>query len=530
MSLIYTYIFEAKSIQQYIFDTHKLRDIIGASEIIESLCSELLDDVLKELKLTEDINILFARRAGGAIIALFEDIEMRENFRILWTLSVRQFSPGLSFADALGKNEDVVESVNSARKQMTAQRNYQPAPLPQTGPLALRSSQTGQPGIIKENNEVIDQITLRKHDEKFREGRQLIKKFNLSEEQIWPSNLNKSNDIQDKGVSFPYTSEHSYLAILHADGNDLGQLLRSLDGHIKSQKLSKEEYVSLFRAFSNAIDTACQNAAHTAAKKHLLIEGNIVPARPVILGGDDLTMILRSDKALPFTETFLENFKLETKKLLSKLSKKHNIKSFSETDHISACAGLAFIKPNQPFYLAYNLAESLCEHAKTVSKQHKENNIAPASIAFHLITTSMIDDYESILDSELTVNQKHILTMQPYFIDELESNLPTIKSLREFVKALSSPLMANGPARRLLSAIYETPEMAEKIYERWRKSIQTQLKEKQDSKEIKVLTKIINKMDKTLKKLGIKSPDKTVFHNNKTPLLDAKTIISMESP
>ena len=51
------------------------------------------------------------------------------------------------------------------------------------------------------------------------------------------------------------------------------------------------------------------------------------PIRPIILGGDDLTVIIRADLAIPFTECFLREFEQNTKELFSNLkTKKINTK------------------------------------------------------------------------------------------------------------------------------------------------------------------------------------------------------------
>ena len=63
----YACLFEAKSIQDYILRSGRLRHIVGASELIDSLTGKLLDDVLEALKSVEDGEVRLSRRAGGAV-------------------------------------------------------------------------------------------------------------------------------------------------------------------------------------------------------------------------------------------------------------------------------------------------------------------------------------------------------------------------------------------------------------------------------------------------------------------------------
>ena len=82
-------------------------------------------------------------------------------------------------------------------------------------------------------------------------------------------------------------------------------------------------------------------------------------------------MIVRGDLAIDFTEKFLVAFETHTEALFSQFKQdyeKKGIKLRLPTG-LTACAGIAFVKVSQPFYLAYRLAESLCKTAKTRSKQ-----------------------------------------------------------------------------------------------------------------------------------------------------------------
>ena len=72
---------------------------------------------------------------------------------------------------------------------------------------------------------------------------------------------------------------------------------------------------------------------------------------PVLLGGDDLTIIIRGELAVGFTEVFLKGFALFTKNNFAPLAEKYNLPQIK--DGLSSCAGIAFIKPNYPFHLSH---------------------------------------------------------------------------------------------------------------------------------------------------------------------------------
>lgn len=86
--------FEARGIQAYIFDSGKMKEMVGASELVKNLCGDNLDSVITHLNLEEikptskadsakllslkANQIFFSRRSGGVFTALFADINTRD--------------------------------------------------------------------------------------------------------------------------------------------------------------------------------------------------------------------------------------------------------------------------------------------------------------------------------------------------------------------------------------------------------------------------------------------------------------------
>lgn len=83
--MYYCYLFEAKSIQAYLFQSNKLRDVISASErldrLVDSSAESVLGMVLNTAKLSSDLfdvapdspqSIYFLRCKGGVLRLLSE--------------------------------------------------------------------------------------------------------------------------------------------------------------------------------------------------------------------------------------------------------------------------------------------------------------------------------------------------------------------------------------------------------------------------------------------------------------------------
>lgn len=523
-----TYAFEAKSIQSYILDSSALKEMVGASELIEGLCGEsisateasrspdLLNNVLDVLNLAESRDIEIARRAGGAFIAVCQDGTNASKLRDLWSFVVQSWAPGLEFTQALIKNADPLHALAELPEVLQHNRNRAPASLPTAGPLVARNPRTGRPACAREKRgdrpiERLDAATVRNRQTRFRDGRRLLDKLlpDPDYQIVWPQNLTLDPEAPDEPALLRGDEENRYIGVVHADGNGLGGVLHELRNDLKN----REDAIKVWRAFSQALEEATIEAARDAARQHLIREAQshrIMPARPLVLGGDDLTILVRGDLALPFTETFLERFEQQTKLNFQQLQDKYRLNSLPS--YVSACAGIAFIKVNQPFYLAYSLAESLCREAKRASKA-SGNTEVPSSLAFHRVTTSIIESFPIVRERELTTSDGILLSMQPYAVGRRISQLPALEDLERLALALSHEAVSRGPQRELLSLLHESSEKAEKGYERWRRNMEETGK-----------SELLKDIESSLEPLLGEPPDRLpINRQGHTPLADAWT-------
>jgi hypothetical protein len=221
-----------------------------------------------------------------------------------------------------------------------------------------------------------------------------------------------------------------------------------------------------------------------------------------------LTILVCGDLALPFTEAFLKSFEQQTEHQFQHLRQDYGLKSLPS--YLSACAGIAFIKVNQPFYLAYGLAESLCREAKRASKANRNGGI-PSSLAFHRVTTSVIESFPIIRERELTTPSEIVLSMQPYAVSSRACDLPTLSDLEQLAAALSVDAVSRGPQRKLLTLFHESLEHAAKAYERWRHNMAEAGKGDH-----------LEKIESTLRNLLGKEPGRLPIDDQyRTPLADA---------
>lgn len=189
-----------------------------------------------------------------------------------------------------------------------------------------------------------------------------------------------------------------WLAVVHSDGNGLGEIFLQFGRHAGCTTPDKNrDYVDKLRRFSAALETCTEKAfvmAMTALPQ--VAEGKerrVVPLVPLVLGGDDLTAVCDGQYALAFTRRFLEEFEKETASTAHEGGIVPEIAMAALGDgRLSACAGVAIVKPHFPFSGAYVLAESLITSSKQVKRRVKKpgcNTPWPCSaIDFHVLYDS----------------------------------------------------------------------------------------------------------------------------------------------
>lgn len=380
---------------------------------------------------------------------------------------MNEMAPGLPYSHTVSEGESIQEALHKGRSQLQQLRNYALPRLPVPGPLTIRAPRTGNPAVAWEEvkEEWIDSSTKRKRD--FREGVSLKRKFlSVEDFEKYSFPLNMDPDEED---AFPFVSDNRYVAIIHADGNGLGEHFFRLAAGLENEP--NVNRTAIFQYFSNNIKEATEAAAQMALSREMekasfLAAEPTLPFRPLVLGGDDLTVIIRAEYALSFTRNFIECFERETAQRLTQMNCVH------VPQGLTACAGVCFVKANHPFYLGYQLAESLCGYAKDVARRHRKVDEVPipSAVTFHRVTTSFVKNYDEIRKEEMSMNQngdRYSLTMGAYGVGGHSQGLPPLKEIIGMKSLFQKPEMSGGPMRHYLTLLHADPHDAKQAYARW---------------------------------------------------------------
>lgn len=496
---LYCYLFEAKSIQGYLFHSGKLKDVISASERLDRLIDSGLDDygntissvlshVVSAANLTSDIHldysndttpeeeasIRFLRCKGGAFYCYSSEKKAVQRLRSLWTLTLNQLFPSLEYIDALTEADSLQDGIDEAFKELAASRNKPQVKLPLALTIFERCQRTGKSSVpltsqairatSKEDSSL--DIDVEKHRQAYqtlemRDNSSLQKKYTPPEIDIdYPLNFDTQFPFQSdktlKELSTEQKEAIKDIALIHIDGNGMGLLLMALKE--KLQVLSDEEYLKGFRTFSDALEKATVRAARSATLKlYETVARELgetpqdkitLPMRPIVLGGDDVTLYCRADLALNYAKQFCSEFKKESQIALEPVFRNY----FDESDnnlhpYITASGGILYQKAGHPFTQSHDLVELLTHKAKQLTKSiygtDDKTKVGPAALALYRISNATQTALEDLVENAHihTMNSGEIIQLgqNAYFVENEKidgkqthhQSLPTLEKLRD---------------------------------------------------------------------------------------------------
>lgn len=404
----YLYGASVQGIQEFIFRTNKLQEIVGASEIVKSINSSFKQKYEKD----NDIEILLS--AAGNIKALFKNADDLQKHILYFEKEIMQSAYGITISQAVVKVDEkyTQDDINKLEKSLKIQRNKPSIPLDLSLNLMKLNPSTAKP-IINEDEDI---ATFQKREA----YTQWFKKEEIKEEDF------------EKSKKLSYISNaKNKIAVIHIDGNGLGKVVKEL-----GKKLS---------SFSIALNSATIKAVDDA-------KGKLKDFRKIIVGGDDVTVICNANDALDFTKNFLQNFEDNTKEI----KELNGIK-----DKLTACAGIAYCNEKYPFHYAVDLAEELCGVAKKLSERES------SCLMFHNIQSSNYQSWDKFVEDELTIkNDKQIIKCDfgAYYL-----NKEGEATIQNFINTLEAYRCDGSPISRLrnwLSELYKNDTNAENLLHR----------------------------------------------------------------
>lgn len=365
-------IYDISGIQEYIFASDRLKESVGASRIIGELLRTQLTDVLKEknaVKVDWQDNSgfeLFSDKAmraevifigGGNALVMYRDHSLYGEVNKELAIQLIEKSYTLTFV-----TESIVFTSDEHRSYFDLYYELQqklahakeslirPKPFGAM-PISAQEHFGGFPITNKDGRSTLQALKV-----KAGQGKEVQEVIKPPSDKKWAIEIDDLKKVK---------GEDSYIAVIHIDGNGMGEQLRN---NLKTANtLSFTEQVKAHRRLSAEISSGYRKLIEAVLQTIDFAE-KIMPIRPLIMDGDDLTFLCQGDWALPLVT-----------KLLQKMEESGSSLS------LSACAGIAYVHGNFPFHIAYEIAEVCCKEAK---KKRRINGAEGSYVDFEVVRGS----------------------------------------------------------------------------------------------------------------------------------------------
>jgi hypothetical protein len=391
--------YSIRSKQEYIFRTNKLLEIIGASEIISNawdilfeqaenngIKTEKINDAGFEFEIIKDkfynntLNMVELFRGGGNDTVLFSDFESFRRANVAFSSYMLENYPGIiPMVVYVRKTDNYKEDYQNLMVQSEIKKNRM---VPGTeyfiAPFSMMDRNTFLP---------YSEIT-KIGDSKIRLSRESAAKRAVGNESM---NEKKEDSAVVKFLDNLITQkgEESLLAIVHADGNNMGSKImnllkditdydRCVDSMRKFTKNTAKAFVDTgIKALDKKREELIGDKASNENMKYFY--------RKIVADGDDMTFVCNARYVMDYVEAYL-----------------NSVNEFGDSKFkYSSCAGICIFHSHYPLAKAYALAEQACDSAK--EKVHgQENPKEEGWFDFHYIHSGINGDLDEIREVQGT--------------------------------------------------------------------------------------------------------------------------------
>lgn len=405
--------YDIRDIQKYIFNTNKVRDIIGASLMVDDLLERGIIECRKKYP---DISMEEQFIGGGNACYLFrsgKDAEVINRALARWTLEKTR-SLQLAIA-AIPKSDRYDRDYEELQQEMARVKMRMPkTALMGALPIVVHEAATGLPvsETIQgpEREEYVSAEVAQKRRSMYESGAASGIKF---------------DDMVDQ------KEKDSTLAVVHIDGNSMGKRIKKLmeneadydKAMIKMKKISESINTSFKEAFEQMKDCVRKWAEHTPGedvKKRYI--------REIICAGDDITFVCTGKLALSLVEVFVHALK-EKVMYFTESAEKADLEAYG----FSVCAGIAYMYSHFPFSEAYQIAEQCCENAKKKAKQEasKVDGIIGNWVDFQVCTDIYSTYLKDSREKNYQLPEGECLIKRPYYIPYVNEQYPKLQKMNE---------------------------------------------------------------------------------------------------
>jgi len=424
-------VFDTDKIKEFVFGTNKLKEIRGASSILDDLNRNRTFKELQRIFDLDDDDKIYAN-GGSAVFKNIPESRANEGIAVIKELyrknTITASVTGISYQqiDDGYKAKEVGKLIRKEKEGKhfedglgDSSQDFLNLPF-----MKYCDSCGVLPAVTQEKEDNKNKICLcdvcrLKREENFnirKKGSYIYKRINKDIKM----KLNKDIDVSYAEEFDNIKDRKGFIGIIYADGDGMGE------------KLEKIETLSELREFSNTVDNAVYHAVEKSIIDYLPM--NIVKKgdKPIIgnfdvlmLGGDDIIMAVPGDKAVQIAVNILEEFHKLTK------------------EKYSLSVGVVIAHHNFPFQQLLDYAEKLLKVAKKKRSELKrvdDNSYKSGMISFLNITSDIPTDVNAYFNENMTrkilnkreiLNKKYQFHWQAYTVEQMKELIKLINDLKK---------------------------------------------------------------------------------------------------
>ncbi|GAB4156104.1 MAG: hypothetical protein Fur0021_24100 [Candidatus Promineifilaceae bacterium] len=460
---------DTTQIQPYIFGSNRMRENIGASYLVAQATGSwalkeihnILDFASSQLDPSVtigqgDVKAQVLYTGGGNVVIVFADDKQTDEFIRNFSRRVLQDAPDLQIVIATGefqRGESLALAVKATLEQLRQKKQAREFSAPLLGlGVTVMCRSTRMPAVAKTRPTVKNEP-----ETAYEASAEIHAKLDAA----WPrGESGKDPSLADEALQRfldldeAYASPRefdelgreagvdSHIAIVHADGNGVGNLFKQV-AEKYARPDQNQKYIQHVYELSEQVKTASREALRAVGRRlvdrmkrdggnairHYNRSGTLladvvlrqrdgkqlVPFRPLVFGGDDLTFVCDGRLGLALTIAYLKEFEKQTENWVGK--------------KLTACAGIAVVKTRYPFAVAYQLANDLCESAKRYRQQAK---LEDSCLDWHFALSDVSEKIEKIRGREYTSAQGGHLHLRPVALTGGEGTGDEYKAYRRW--------------------------------------------------------------------------------------------------
>lgn len=259
----------------------------------------------------------------------------------------------------------------------------------------------------------------------------LLRSDEVGGEYVLPEDAERPEDFN---VFREFKGAKEYLGLIYADGNGMGK------------KIENCKTLAQFQQFAEDVDDSIYEAVCIAIKRHLQIEAHVkdkddhtFPFDILLLGGDDVIMVTPASVALDVARTIAEEFH----RLTQEKERKWKWESRKgDPEGFTLSVGVVLSPVKYPFGLLQELAEDMLkstkkegakravpQRIKQAQGETEEQEVDDTLINFMSVTGSTSLDFKRVYASFSSERGEEAFyaTLRPYDLEQLKTLLDVIR-------------------------------------------------------------------------------------------------------